>query len=76
MDILDILKSIFNDYGVDIDDQDYLYSIDSVQYMAILVEIENQFGISFPDEFLSEDIFTDIESVVKLIQYLQIEDIN
>lgn len=45
-------------------------SIDSLTYVTVLMEIEENFNITFPDEYLAENVFSNIDSLIGLIQEL------
>lgn len=67
MNLFEKLKTIFDEYGADIDSQDELLEIDSLKYIAIMVEIEKEFNIVIPDEYLTYNAFNDIESFVTML---------
>ncbi|MDR1247534.1 MAG: metalloprotease family protein [Clostridiales Family XIII bacterium] len=42
----------------------------SVSYLAIIVELEEAFGVEFPDELLADNAFRDLDALAKVIQNL------
>ena len=70
MDIHDKLLQIFNDYNIDITNVEELKEIDSIEYISIIVDIENSFNITIPDEYLSKNLFIEIDILEKLISNL------
>ena len=78
MDIKDEIERIFEENGVDAQDKDQLMEIDSLQYMTIIVEIEQKYGIVFPDEYLERNMVEDFEkfvnTVVGLVDNSSVED--
>ncbi len=64
----EIIKEIFDEQGVfyhdDIIDTDL---ISSVQYVAIMIELENKFEISFPEKYLNGSLLTTISELDKII---------
>lgn len=64
------IEKIFLDYGADINDEEAIRNIESLQYIAIFVEIENEFEITIPDEFLDYNIFIDKEKFINVIKSL------
>lgn len=65
----------FNNIGVlfDSDEEDFLISDvieDSLMFVSMLVEIEQEFDIEIPDDYLAKDrlsSFHDLEELVKLL---------
>lgn len=51
MNIREELQNIFEENGVDTSDSQQLREIDSVQYITIIVEIEQKFNIVLPDSY-------------------------
>lgn len=70
MTIKESLKTIFEEYGADIDNKEELLEIDSIKYVAILVEIEKEFDIVIPDEYLNYNAFENINDFINLIEDL------
>ena len=76
------LKTIFkhNGYSVENGEEFAQLQLDSLQFISIMCDIENEFDISIPDEFLSGenlDTYTDIfEMVRKLCEDKQGGDVN
>lgn len=67
MDIMDEIERIFEENGVDAQDKDQLMEMDSLQYMTIIVEIEQKYGIVFPDEYLERNMVEDFEEFVNAV---------
>ena len=44
--------------------------IDSLTYISFIVEIEEEFNISIPDEYLQADIIETYDDVAEMIQQL------
>ncbi len=64
----EIIKQIFDDQGVfyqnDIIDTEL---ISSIQYVSILIELENKFEISFPEKYLNGSLLMTISELDKTI---------
>lgn len=41
--------------------------MDSFSYMSTLIEIESEFGIEIPDQYMVENLFSSIDSLCALI---------
>lgn len=64
------LERIFDENGVDSSDQQQLNDIDSIQYISIIVEIEQLFNIVLPDFVLSQNKFIDFDRFVSIVTNL------
>lgn len=62
------LIRIFEENGIDPSDNQQLIDIDSIQYISIIVEIEQCFGIVLPDYLLSENKFIDFDGFAFIVQ--------
>jgi acyl carrier protein len=70
---LNIKESIIEclaECGIDISRDNYVDEIDSVTYVSCLVELEQKFEIVFPDEYLAENFFEEIDKLVSIIEAL------
>ena len=67
MDIESKLIEIFNDYSIDIYNEQQVSDIDSIEYISLIIEIEDSFDIEIPDEFLDGNIFFNIDMLKSLI---------
>lgn len=67
MDIKIEIERIFEENGINIADAESLESIDSIQYVTIIVEIEQFFNIVLPDYFLIENSFADYQKLVNIV---------
>lgn len=67
MDINLKVEKIFEENGVNITDPESLENIDSIQYVTIIVEIEQLFNITLPDYFLAENALVDFPKLVNII---------
>ena len=70
MNVKEIVLTIFEENGVNPTDKQALIDVDSVQYISIIVEIEQTLDIVMPDYILSQNEFVDIESFIDLLKNL------
>lgn len=68
MNIREELQNIFEENGVDTSDSQQLREIDSVQYITIIVEIEQKFNIVLPDSYIEKNVAEDFDVFVDMIQ--------
>lgn len=45
------------------------YAIDSLSFINIIMEIESELGISFPDEYLSMDMLSSVENICNALGF-------
>jgi acyl carrier protein len=64
--VMKILRNTLASYGIASDEDIAL--LDSVSYMSLLVDVENSFGTEIPDEFLTENLFADLEKFAGIIE--------
>ncbi len=68
MVIRDEVIRIFEENGVDVTDAQSLIDVDSIQYISIIVEIEQFMGIILPDFILAQNEFEDFDAFVGIIR--------
>lgn len=66
-EVINKLINIFEDNGIDVENQNIISEIDSLVYMTIIVEIEQIFNIVLPDTVLKENVFNDIDGFSNVI---------
>lgn len=75
----DRIRQIVKDHaglGVDFDGVDYstdLYRAGMTSYASVvlMIALENEFGLEFPDAMLSRSVFSSIDSIATAIETLQ-----
>lgn len=67
MDIKTEIERIFEENGINITDPDSLENIDSIQYVTIIVEIEQFFNITLPDYFLVDNALADFQKLINIV---------
>lgn len=50
------LIELLKENGVYVDGEDEALELDSLTYVTVIVDIENEFGISYPEQFMIEEI--------------------
>lgn len=58
---------IFNDNGVVVISEDEIIDVDSLIYISIIVEIEEEFEIVVPDEYLITNQLTCLSEYIELV---------
>lgn len=65
-----IVRHVFEENGIDIDDQDAVENMDSLEYIATLVSLEEKFEIEFPDSMLIKNMFENMNDFYLLLGWL------
>ena len=71
--LIDMLQELFPESGVDKDMLEYVDLIDdlgmeSITFVSVVVEIEDLFGITIPDDVLLLDYFRNVNGILKIIE--------
>lgn len=69
-DIKKMVSKVFDENGIDIDDFVMVQEMDSLQYMSIIISLEELFEIEFPDSILMTNIFDEEDRLIDLINVL------
>lgn len=71
----DIIE-IFEENGIDAKNIDSFNDIESIQYISIIVEIEQKFDISLPDYLLALDDILDFDQFVDIVKEIIVASDN
>lgn len=71
--LIDMIQNLFPDSGVDKDVLPYVdliddLGMDSIIFISIVVEVEDLFGITVPDDMLLMENFRDIDGIIQIIE--------
>ncbi len=71
--LIDMLAVMFPDSGVDKDVLEYTdlmddLGMDSVTFISIVVEIEDVFEITVPDDLLLMENFRNVDSIIQIVE--------
>ncbi len=71
--LIDMLAMLFPDSGVDKDILEYTdlmddLGMDSITFISIVVEIEDVFEITVPDDLLLMENFRNVDSIIQIVQ--------
>lgn len=65
-----IVCHTFEENGIDINDQEAIENMDSLEYIATLVSLEEKFKIEFPDAMLTKNMFENMNDFYLLLGWL------
>lgn len=76
--ILEILSNLFQNTGIDTDVLEYVdliddLGMDSVNFISLIVELEAEFDIQIPDEWLLMDKFLECSSILSAVEELIVQ---
>lgn len=72
-EVIELISELFKEKGFDIDILEYVdliddLGMDSITFISLIVEIEERFGMEFPDALLSLDNFRKINGIVNIVE--------
>lgn len=72
-ELINLIPTLFNEKGFDTDLIEYVdlvndLGMDSITFISMVVEIENFFDITVPDDLLLMDNYKNIDNIVKIIE--------
>lgn len=67
MDVYDDIRCIFEENGVDMTSEVQINDIESLQYISIIVELEQKLNIILPDSILVRDNILTINHFVNVV---------
>ena len=68
MNIHDQIVEIFEENGVDAENADSFNNIESIQYISIIVDIEQKFDVSLPDYILTRDDILNFDQFADIVK--------
>lgn len=66
--VMDELMNILNENGLEYDGDKLVGEIDSLQYMSLLVNLEEELDFEFPEEMLGQDLFSSFSRLDQIIR--------
>ena len=71
--LIDMLQELFPEAVIDKDMLEYVDLIDdlgmeSITFVSVVVEVEDLFGITIPDDVLLLDYFRNVNGILKIIE--------
>lgn len=70
MNVKNSLEKIYIEYGFDFNNPIEIMELDSVDFISFVIDIEEEFDINFPDEFLNKESFIKTQLVLNIIEGL------
>jgi len=74
MNIREKIEGIFYNVGLDISDSnEWIDQMDSLSFVTVIVELEQEFDVEFPDEYLNINLINSIEELEEVVKKLLLE---
>lgn len=72
-DVIDLIEEMFDEKSIDRDVIEYLnfaedLGMDSITFITLVVEIENRYKITIPDEVLLVDNLNNVDSILRVVE--------
>lgn len=67
---IDDIKIILGDNGICVNDNGSIDEIESIDFIQLIIDIELQFNIEVPDQFLLADNYPTVESLYYMVKTL------
>ena len=69
-DIKQIVEDSFIQNGIDMFDVQAIHEMDSLQYISVLIGIEDSIGRELPDSLMVRNVFEDMDGFFELLYFL------
>lgn len=64
------VEKILEEEGITISKNGVLQDVNSIKFISAIVNIEEEFNIEFPDEYLTLDIMGNLDNIIKILDEL------
>lgn len=68
MQIKEKVRNIVENNGIQVDENEEFLEMDSIAFVQVIIDLELEFAITIPDEFLRDDIYPNLESLEAVVQ--------
>lgn len=70
MSIRDIIIENIELNGAEINEEGTIEEIDSITFISLVLDLEAEFNIEIPDEYLLMGVFSSVDNIVSIIETL------
>ena len=70
MSIRDIIIENIELNGAEINEEGTIEEIDSITFISLVLDLEAEFNIEIPDEYLLMSVFSSVDNIVSIIETL------
>lgn len=70
MSIRDIIIENIELNGAEINEEGTIEDIDSITFISLVLDLEAEFNIEIPDEYLLMSVFSSVDNIVSIIETL------
>ena len=68
MSIRDIIIENIELNGAEINEEGTIEEIDSITFISLVLDLEAEFNIEIPDEYLLMSVFSSVDNIVSIIE--------
>lgn len=68
MEIIERIRKCIEESGIDVLESGELDNIESINFISAIVNMEQEFDIEFPDEYLLIDTMSNIENICYVVK--------
>ena len=70
------ILSVFEEMGLNMENSDdslllQEYIVDSIQFISLIISLEEKFGFIFPDEFLTYDSISTLGTLCQIVEEIE-----
>lgn len=70
MKLIEKIKKIIEENGAKVNDNGSIENMDSLSFIATIVQLEEEFDIEFPDMYLTSEKLNKVDSIIYIVNEL------
>ena len=71
MDTSRRVQTILDEMGIIVDEYGELYELESIEFISMIVKLEETFDVEIPDDLLSFELMTNIHDIITIINSIK-----
>ena len=71
MDTSRRVQTILDEMGIIVDEYGELYELESIEFISMIVKLEETFDVEIPDDLLSFELMTNIHDIISIINSIK-----
>lgn len=71
MDTSRRVQTILDEMGIIVDEYGELYELESIEFISMIVKLEETFDVEIPDDLLSFELMTNIHDIITIINSIR-----
>ena len=65
------VQTILDEMGIIVDEYGELYELESIEFISMIVKLEETFDVEIPDDLLSFELMTNIHDIITIINSIK-----